>query len=74
MNGNIVKKQYMFVKKGLFLDSIRVTGKCSDFMLSFGQTDGLTERQTPVKQYAPYLSMLGHKTNIGLFQTRGVCR
>ena len=30
-------------------------------MLSFGQTDRKTDRRKPVKQYAPDLSMLGHK-------------
>ena len=33
-------------------------------MLSFLQTDGWTDRQTTVKQYAPDLSMRGHKKKI----------
>ena len=41
-------------------------GKCQVFMLSLcRQTDGGTDRLTRVKQYAPDLSMWGHK-NISL--------
>ena len=37
-------------------------GKCSVFMLSLcRQIDGQTDRRTKVKQYAPNLSIRGHK-------------
>ena len=41
-------------------------GKCQVFMLSLcrqtdRRTEGHTDRQTMVKQYAPYLSIRGHK-------------
>ena len=36
-------------------------------MLSLGQTDEQTDRQTPVRQYAPNLSMQGHKQINGIF-------
>ena len=44
---------------------MEVIGKCLVHRLSFQQTDRRTDRQTdrwtPVKQYAPNLSMRGHK-------------
>ena len=36
-------------------------GKCEVFMLKKRQTDGRTDRRTTVKQYAPDLSIQGHK-------------
>ena len=46
------------------LDSFGVTGKCYVFTVSFVQTDRKTDRQTPVKQYAPDLTMRGRKKGI----------
>ena len=38
------------------------------FHVKFVQTDGWTDRQTTVKQYAPDLLMRGHK-NLTIIQT-----
>ena len=35
------------------------------------QTDGQTDRLTPVKQYVPDLSMRSHKYQLGLFCEKG---
>ena len=55
------------------LDSFGVTrkflelqGNVKFLMLSFGETDGRTDRQTLVKQYAPDLSMREHQKSIGV--------
>ena len=57
---SVIVKHHASAKR-LFLDSFGVTGKCSVFMLTFGQTDGQTERQTPVKQYPPIFWRTGQK-------------
>ena len=48
---------------GLFLDSFGVTGKCQVFELLDRQTDIKEERRKLVKQYAPNLSIRGHKND-----------
>ena len=52
------------------LNSMEVKGKCSQVKFS---ADRQTDRRTLVNQYAPNLSMRGHK-NFGLVQIESICR
>ena len=62
---------YLNTKYELYNLRVEVTGKCKVFKLTFRQTDKCTDRQSTLRQYAPDLSVKGHK-NMDLYKLRAL--